>query len=380
MEKITISNPSTAVQSNPVVAHEPSVVQEATPIAEPIVTEPVVTTPQEPIVNNTEPVSAAQEPTVSSNETTEVTKISFAPIEPSAPIVGEHEAQPEQPKVTMEDVLKTIPKEKLYEYLGFDEHTVKFNELRKQGANPYDLIQQKYVDWDKISDDQLVKMDMQKKYPHLTADKIELLYAQQYKQRDIDADEDREFGNILKEAEAGTIRAREKEAQKKNEIPTYTPPQQPNEYENKYKSLVQQEEQLKQVIVNDTNVKSFLAEKKLKIDVGNGKVHTFEIENPQHLVDVLIDGNVSSKYGRNAQGQPDTQFLLQRALFHVAPQQYNEALINYGKSIALLDELLKDGQNVSKPIGSAPTPTGGSVNSNKKITAANNRISTFGGQ
>jgi hypothetical protein len=124
-------------------------------------------------------------------------------------------------------------------------------------------------------------------------------------------------------------------------------------------------------IIGSEPVQKFITEKKITIPLGNNKFHTFEVENPQHVINVM--------FGRGAQGEPDSQLLLQAALFRAAPQQFIEGLISHGKSSALLDELLKDGQNATKPSGTAPRQNGSNSN-NKKITPTSTRLSNYGAQ
>ena len=301
--------------------------------------------------------------------------------------VSEH-AIAEIPKIQEpakpEELLKNIPKEELYKYLGLDEHDIKFSDFRKNGGNPYDLIQQKFIDWDKVPDAELIKQDLQKQFPKLSNEKIEKLFASKYKQDEYASEEDKEFGAILMETDAYTARQKRIEDQKKSEIP-FSPVQvsnEPNPYEKMVGDANKQVEELSRHIITSDSVKSLLAKKELKVDVGNGNFHTFDIDEPNHLVDVLLDDKISSQYGMDAQGKPDTQLLLEMALFKASPQTYRQGLIEYGRSIALLDELLKDGQNATKPVGASPRPNGTIMNGNgqpKKITPTTNRVVPYGG-
>lgn len=287
----------------------------------------------------------------------------------------------EQPKP--EDLLKNIPKDELYKYLGLDEHDIRFSEFRKKGGNPYELIEQKLIDWDKVPDVQLIKQDLAKQHPSLSNEKIEKLFASKYKQDEFSSDDDKEFGAILLEADAYTARQKRIEEQKRNEIP-FTQQQVSNE-PNQYEKIIAEENRKAKEIANhvitSNTVRELLSKKELKVDVGNGNFHTFDIDEPNHLVDVLLDDKVSSQYGIDAQGKPDTQLMLEMALFKANPQIYRQGLIEYGRSIALLDELLKDGQNATKPVGASPRPNGTIMNGNgqpRKITPTTNRVVPYG--
>jgi hypothetical protein len=228
MAKITIAKSDTSTPTNVASSSAPipAPVQEvAAPEATPAIAEPQAATPTPPIV--IEPTNGVVQPTPiepqaepKKEEPTNVTKISFA--EPQAEVAAPTATpQAEQPKITPQDILKTIPKEELYKYLELDEHTIKFDEFRKKGGNPYDYIQQKAIDWTKVPDEQLIKMDLRKLHPNLSAEKIDKLYTHKYKQDELAADEEREFGNILLETDADSIRRRNIEDQKKAICPPF---------------------------------------------------------------------------------------------------------------------------------------------------------------
>lgn len=378
MAKITIARNEEPIAGITAAYVAPEAVVNETPTTvEETVTPAIVENSAAPIVENAEVAAVVEE--TEKKITPSNTVVSFGEGASVAEIssTSTEAAQPE--KVDVNELLKTLPKEKLYELLGLDEQDIKFSEFRKKGGNPYEFIQERSIDWNKVPDEQMVKQDLQKQYPTLSSEKIEKLFAAKYKQDEMASDEDKEFGAILMEADAHTARQKNIEQQKKNEFTTVATPQaQPNEYEAMVKQSNQQANELASYIITSEPVKNFLTQKILKVDVGNGNYHNFEIDNPKHLIDVLLDDKVSSQYGVDAQGKPDTQLMLELGLHKAAPQKYKEGLIEYGRSLALLDELLKDGQNAKKPSGATPRPNGVS-DGNKKITPTTGRITPYGG-
>lgn len=372
MAKISIAKPA-AEPMNTAAYVAPVNDEPVIAAAEPIVAEPVIAAPAIAEVTKTDEliIPAKKE------ETTNVTKITFGEdiIESDEP--AQHKQQAAQPK--LEDILKGISKEDLYKHLGLDEQTIRFDEYRKKGGDPYDLIKEELVDYTKLPDEVLLKNKLQEQYPKLSAEKIQVLYDDMYGQDDLEDDRANTKKAILAEAHAYEERQKKIQQQQSNKFTKIAQPatsSEPNQYEAALKQMQQNNEAVLNYIVNDEPVQNFLKEKKLKIDLGNGNFHTFEIDNAKHLLDIIVDNKVSGKYGNNAQGKPDTQLLLQLALFKANPQQFISGILEEGRSLSLLDELLKDGQNATPPAGAAPRQ---SAATNKKITATTGRIVPYGG-
>jgi len=380
MQKITISKPAETVPTNSAAYVAPAV---PAPIAEPTAVAPVSEpAPVVPVANdapsiNNEPASPAAAPVETKPETTNVTKISFGAVEPEP---AEPPAQPQQaqpaPKPKLEDLIAEYGKENVYKALGMDEHDIKFSEFRKKGGNPYDYIKQKAVDYTKVPDEVLLKDKLKEKYPSLDDKKIQVLYNDRYGVSDENDDSTNERRAIIAEADAYEARQEKIRQQQSNELPIIQQAQpQESDFDKQARELATNRNNFIDYLKNSAPVTNLLSEKKLKVDLGNGKFHTFEIENPKHLLDSIIDSRVAAQYGNDAQGKPDTQLMLEIALHRIAPQQYREALLSQGRSLALLDELLKDGQNATKSIGNAPSVP---ASTNKKITPTGSRISTHG--
>lgn len=390
MAKISLAKPDSAPQgatavveqvAAPVVVETPNVSEHvtsaATPIEAPTVNGQPSTEEPKPEAPTEQPAADGQAP--EKKEVVSSTKISFASAAPTAVDGGQSTVDnAPAPKPTISELLKDVPKDELYKFLELDEHTIKFNDFRKKGGNPYDYITQKAVDYTKISDEMLLKNKLKEQYPNLEADDVQVLYDDRYGQNDSDEENVNKKRAIIAKADAYEQRQKKIADQQASDMPVIPQPQQQggNEYETAIKTLQKQNQEYYNYIVGDEVVKQFIADKKLKVDVGNGNYYTFEVENPQHLRDVLTNPKVSDQYGNNAQGKPDTQLMLEMALFKASPKQFRESFINYGKSLALLDELLKDGQNVSKPQGAAPR--NGATTGNRKIVPTTGRIVQHG--
>lgn len=387
MAKISLAKPDSAPQgatavveqaAAPVVVETPNVSEHVTSAATPIenAAAPVVAEQKNDVDAGKVETTVAGEQAPEKKEVVSSTKISFAS---AAPTEAVSETQAQVPaKPTIQELLKDVPKDELYKFLELDEHTIKFNDFRKKGGNPYDYITQKAVDYTKISDEMLLKNKLKEQYPNLEAEDVQVLYDDRYGQDDSDEENANKKRAIIAKADAYEQRQKKIADQQASDMPVIPQPQQQggNEYEVAVKTLQKQNQDFVNYIAGDEPVKQFMADKKLKVDVGGGNYYTFEVENPQHLIDVLINPKVSDQYGNNAQGKPDTQLMLEMALFKASPKQFIEGFVNHGKSLALLDELLKDGQNVSKPSGTAPR-NGVSIG-NRKIVPTTGKIVQHG--
>lgn len=382
MQKITLSKPVETIPTNSAAYVAPAApaapIAEPTPtvaLVEPTPTAPISNEPATPaiptaVVEAPKPAPATKTP---KPETTNVTKITFDNVEPETT-----QQQPNQPapKPKVEDLLKDVPKDELYKFLGLDEHDIKFSEFRKKGGNPYDYIKQKAVDYTKIPDEVLLKDKLKEKYPSLDDKKINVLYNDRYGQSETDDDSTNERRAIIAEADAYEVRQERIKQQQSNDIPSIAQPQQAeSENDRVAKEQMNNRNMFIDYFQNSEPVKNFLSEKKLKVDLGNGKFHTFDIENPKHLLDSITNSTVAAKYGNDAQGKPDTQLMLEIALHRIAPQKYVQALLEQGRSLGLFDELLKNGQNATDNVGKAPSQP---ANTNRKITPTGSRITQHG--
>lgn len=274
------------------------------------------------------------------------------------------EAQPSaQVQVTdwKEQLKKSDPKEILKE-LGYDEFVADFAEFRKNGGDAYKFLEAKAFDWNNVSHTDLVFDELKLQYPNLSDDKIEKLYQARYKQSDFASDEDREIGLIQLEADAELVRQKRIYEQQQFRIPEVSRPQEVDnqfQYAEQERIIAEQQQQVLQFFREHDATKSLLESKRVAIDLGDNGKFNFNIDKPENLMAVALDGekwqraiSVNPQEADPAKLIPDVAKLQKIALVALNPN-YEKDLVNYGKSLGL-KAIIEEGQNARRPVGSVP--------------------------
>jgi hypothetical protein len=260
-----------------------------------------------------------------------------------------------------EQLKKSDPKEILKE-LGYDEFVADFAEFRKNGGDAYKFLEAKAFDWNNVSHTDLVFDELKLQYPNLSDDKIEKLYQARYKQTEFAADEDREVGLIQLEADAELVRQKRIQEQQQFRIPEVSRPQEVDnqlQYAEQERLLAEQQQQVLQFFREHDATKSLLESKRVAIDLGDNGKFNFNIDKPENLMAVALDGekwqraiSVNPQEADPAKLIPDVAKLQKIALVALNPN-YEKDLVNYGKSLGL-KAIIEEGQNARRPVGSAP--------------------------
>jgi len=260
-----------------------------------------------------------------------------------------------------EQLKKSDPKEILKE-LGYDEFVADFAEFRKNGGDAYKFLEAKAFDWNNVSHTDLVFDELKLQYPNLSDDKIEKLYQSRYKQTDFASDEDREVGLIQLEADAELVRQKRIQEQQQFRIPEVSRPQEVDnqlQYAEQERLLAEQQQQVLQFFREHDATKSLLESKRVAIDLGDNGKFNFNIDKPENLMAVALDGekwqraiSVNPQEADPAKLIPDVAKLQKIALVALNPN-YEKDLVNYGKSLGL-KAIIEEGQNARRPVGSVP--------------------------
>jgi hypothetical protein len=323
---------------------------------------PVQTESAEPVVNEEPSSTVVTEPEAQVEEN--VTAFSMPSFGEESVEDDNQEAQSSATvQVTdwKEQLKKSDPKEILKE-LGYDEFVADFAEFRKNGGDAYKFLEAKAFDWNNVSHTDLVFDELKLQYPNLSDDKIEKLYQARYKQTEFAADEDREVGLIQLEADAELVRQKRIQEQQQFRIPEVSRPQEVDnqlQYAEQERLLAEQQQQVLQFFREHDATKSLLESKRVAIDLGDNGKFNFNIDKPENLMAVALDGekwqraiSVNPQEADPAKLIPDVAKLQKIALVALNPN-YEKDLVNYGKSLGL-KAIIEEGQNARRPVGSAP--------------------------
>ena len=267
--------------------------------------------------------------------------------------------------------------------LGFDDFDLNFSDARKRGVDPAKYIYAKAIDWNKVSDTDLLKNDYRSKFPNATPAQIDKLIARQYNQTDISDEEDKELGSLMMQADARKIREQKIVEANNFVIPEKIEPQ----TDENYAQFKKDQEQLnigregyKRFLAEHEATKNLLQNKRVAIPIGkDGKVFNINIDKPEAINTALTDnGTTWKKLMQNDKGEPDIFKQQMTILFAANPYKFIDDIFGYGKAQGMKSKI-EENNNASREIGSSPR--GNVVNmTEKEAWAKHARSSTLGGK
>jgi hypothetical protein len=221
------------------------------------------------------------------------------------------------------------------------------------------------IDYDAISDQEIIKMQIESQYPTLAEEERNLLLQRkmnkEYNIGSEDESEDR-VGKLLLKVEADKIR----EGLKKEQA-EYTPSKNPNSVEARMQA--QQEAQLKQIQEFQGYVKEHPATKQLETSrllqygVGDTKLN-YEVNQGLNLSELAVDSNKFFQMFLGQDGKVDMNKFYKVANYAASMEGVEKALIAYGRSLGekrLYDELKNT--KISDNVTSAPSGSGFKIKS-----------------
>ncbi len=357
---IVATNDSLVANPTPTPTPEP-----APPVADPTPA-PAAVTP-EPIVTPT-PEPAVAEPNVSN--------FKFDGIEPE-PTQTPAATQPTTTVVDWKDEIKKADtKEKILKELGFNEFAIEINEHLKNGGDAADYLQAKAVDYNKISDAEIVKADLKKQYPNFTPNQIDLMFSRRYGVSEDASDEDKEYAGLQLAADGHQKRQALISEQQKFKIPTAVPVDK-GEQQAAQIAQQQQAEAIHQWFSEHEATKNLINSKRVALNLGGNGTFNFNIERPELLMKAVTDAQTWQRINLNKQGEPDVAKMQKIALYAYNPEQFENDLVNYGKSLAL-PQVLREGQNITPQAKVIPVQGANVSEKDKWRTEA--RSGTVGGR
>lgn len=235
---------------------------------------------------------------------------------------------------------------------------------------PY--LQAKLVDFQGMSDEEIMRRDLREAYPEVSDKAFEKLYKQQVIDKfKLDADtyeeDDIELGKELLKSEASKIRARYQEWQKGFQAPE---PEPDNSAEEEARLLKEFEERVK----SNELTKAILNDKRIAIKTADGEFN-FEVQDPNALLDMTIDNDKFFSQFIAGEGEIDYARWYKTSAYAQNPEQFERSLINYGKTLGR-EEITKEIKNPSNNnVGDVPTEGSGDFTTGLLQAFANRGVS-----
>jgi len=218
---------------------------------------------------------------------------------------------------------------------------------KKQGdLTPY--LEAKTVDYDQMSDEEIIKRSMREEYAGLDDKSFNRLFNKKLREKySLDEDsydeEDVELGRALLSNDAKKLRENYKEQQAKFAAP-----------ESNESELKQQQEQLldewKRTVDSSDVVNSIKSDKKFTISYGD-ETFNYEVGDADDLYEAVVDAGLSGQkifqnFITEQNGQATVDFERFAKVYEMSknPDAYEKRLIEFGKSLGQ-DKMLDDLQN-----------------------------------
>jgi hypothetical protein len=251
------------------------------------------------------------------------------------------------------EIKKADPKEVAKE-LGLTDFAIEINEYQKKGGNPADYIAAKAIDYNQVSDEDLIKTDYRKQFPNLTKTEIDRLFNRKYGVADDMTEEEKEDRLIQLKADGHLKRQEKITEQQRFKIPEANIPQTKDEAYEQWKQ--QQEaipaamETLKKFYENHEATKTLNESKRVAVSLGEGiALFNFSIDKPEVLTRMFTDGGeILQKLTSTQSGEPDVPKQHLFGLFLINPQKFMQDIFNYGLQTGKR-KLVEEGQNAQRP-------------------------------
>ena len=349
-----------SIAATPTLAPTP---EPAPPVPDPVA--PAAAVPDTPAAPT--PTPEVVEPNVS--------KFSFGDFDTPAPAATVTETPAAPAATNWKDALKSADPKEILKELGFNEFAIEINEHLKNGGDAADYLSAKAVDYNKISDADILKADLKKQYPSFTADQINLLFEDKYDTSEEVDDRKKQIKELNLQADAYNSRQAKISEQQKFKIPVSAQVQNSEQQAAITQQQQAQVEAARQWFAEHEATKNLINSKRVALSLGDNGTFNFNIERPELLMKAVTDGETWQKLTLNKQGEPDVAKMQKIALYAFNPEQFENDLVNYGKSLAL-PKILEEGQNITP--GAKVIPVQG-ANVQEKDLWKTAKSSTIGG-
>jgi hypothetical protein len=262
-------------------------------------------------------------------------------------------AQP-QPTFNWKDEIKKLNPKEVAKELGLNDFTLEMNEYLSKGGKAEDYLNARAVDYNNISDEDLIKGDMKRQFPNLSSQQINSFYNKKYGVSEDALEDEREFADTQRSMDAHLIRQKKIVEQSSFKIPEAIIPQIKDEAYEQWKQAQEAQpvlmKQLSDYYSNHQATKALNESKRVAVNLGEGvPAFNFSINNPEALNRVFTDGGETwQKLTSTPTGEPDVPKQHLISLFTHNPQKFVQDIYNYGIQMGKR-KLMEEGQNATRP-------------------------------
>jgi hypothetical protein len=272
-------------------------------------------------------------------------------VEPEPAPQPEAQQEPEAPKPESSGDDKAPEPAKIdpVEYKFKDDFIKGVVEFYEKTGDLTAYLQAKTVDFNKMSDEEILRRELREQYSELSDGAFERLYKQQVVDKyKLDPDEwsedDAQLERELMKVEASKLRSKYVEWQNGFKAPEPEPT-------DADKQMAEQMARFEQEVKTNPLTKGLVENKKISLKTQDGEFN-YEVE-PNALLDMTLDNDRFFAQFANDKGELDYDRWYKVAAYSNNPEQFERSLINFGKTLGR--------QEIAKEIKNPTVNTAGDV-------------------
>lgn len=272
--------------------------------------------------------------------------------------------------VSWEEAIKTVDKKAIAQKIGISDFALEMDEHIRNGGNAIDYLMARAVDYNKVSDLDIVKDNFTKKYPNLSSEERDALFADVYRQSEFEEENAKTMGIIRMKADAHELRQKKIAEQQSFKIPEPVKQEQGQQQPNNEAAI----QQTRDFIKNHDATKSLIESKRVAIALGKEDSFRFNIDNPDFLIDVMTNKDTWAKVLSTKQGEPDMNRIIRAAKYIIDMDAHDNAIFNYGVQKGERKKV-EGNQYVGKPVTKTGMPNQETLG---KAFQTRAKVSTYG--
>lgn len=275
------------------------------------------------------------------------------------PVKSADEAKAQIPANTVQvsqkdwrEIVKGLDRKEVMKELGYDDFTIELGDYRKDGGDVTNYLSAKAIDYNKVSDTDLMKREFASKYPHLEATEQEYLFNKKYGITEFDEEDVQKDKQIALKADAYEIRQKKITEQQSFKLPDPLKVQAENkEFEDYKKEVANYQAEIQhstKFIEEHPATKAIIDSKRVSINLGEGVAFNVAVDDPRVITSVLTDANEYDRLKLNDKGELNVELLNQVATLMRVPDLFKR-IFNYGKAEGKRS-IVAENQNAKRPV------------------------------
>jgi hypothetical protein len=259
----------------------------------------------------------------------------------------------QQPTFNLDEEIKKIDRKELLKKAGVNDFAIELDEYLSKGGRASDYLGAKSIDYNDVSDEELIKSDYKKQYPNFTNDEINRLFQRKYGITELMTDDEQQDKLLELKADGYSRRQSKIQEQQSFKIPE-TPILQTDEAYEQWKQNKESQsklfEQVRSYYENHEATKSLYESKRVAVNLGeNVPPFNFNVDKPEVLTQMFTDdGSLFNKATSTQTGEPDVRKRQLIGLFSFNPDKFVKDIFNYGQQIGKRS-MVEEGQNAQRP-------------------------------